>query len=52
VREEGAVGGGKVYSSYTFTLWFITKESQDTNLHKAGNRRQKLMQRPWSCAAY
>ena len=29
-----------------------TKGSQDRNSHRAGTRRQELMQRPWRVAAY
>jgi hypothetical protein len=46
------VGEERVYSAYTSTLLFITKESQDRNSHRAGAWRQKLMQRPWRDAAY
>ena len=44
--------GGKVYSAYTSTLLFITKESQDRNSHRVGTWKQDLMQRPWMGAAY
>jgi hypothetical protein len=37
----------KVYSTYTSTLLFITKGSQDRNSHRAGTWRQELIQRPW-----
>jgi hypothetical protein len=42
----------KVYSAYTSTLLFITKENQDRNSHRAGTWRQELMQRSWRSAAY
>jgi hypothetical protein len=42
----------RVYSAYTSTLLFITKESQDRNSHRVGTWRQELMQRPWKGAAY
>jgi hypothetical protein len=32
------VGEERVYSTYTSTLLFITKESQDRNSHRAGSR--------------
>jgi hypothetical protein len=41
VREES------VYSAYTSTLLFITKESQESSSHRAETWRQELMQRPW-----
>lgn len=46
------VGEEKVYSTYTSTLMFITKGSQDRNSHRAGIWRQELMQRPMRGAAY
>jgi hypothetical protein len=42
----------RVYSAYTPTLLFIIKGRQDRYSHRAGNRRQELMQRPWRDAAY
>jgi len=42
----------RVYSAYTSTLLFITKESQDWNSHRAGTWRQEWMQKPWRGAAY
>ena len=42
----------QIYSSYTSTLLFITKGSQDRNSHRAETWRQELMQRPWRSAAY
>jgi hypothetical protein len=42
----------RIYSAYTSTLLFITKESQDWDSHRAGIWRQELMQRPWRGAAY
>jgi hypothetical protein len=41
------VGEERVYSAYTSTLLFVTKESQDRNSHRTGTWRQELMQRPW-----
>ena len=46
------VGEERVYSAYTSTSLFITKGSQDRNLHRAGTWRQELIQRPWRNAAY
>jgi hypothetical protein len=46
------VGEERVYSAYTPTLLFITKGSQDRNLHRAGTWRQELIQRAWRGAAY
>jgi hypothetical protein len=36
----------RIYSTYTSTLLFMTKGSQDRNSHRAGTWRQDLMQRP------
>ena len=52
IMTKKQVGEGGNYSAYTFTLLFITKESQDRNSHNSGIWRQKLMQRPWRGAAY
>jgi hypothetical protein len=41
------VGEERIYSAHISTLLFITKGSQDRNLHRAGTWRQELMQRPW-----
>jgi hypothetical protein len=46
------VGEERVYSTYTSTLLFITKGSQDRTSHRARTWRQELMQRPWRDAAY
>jgi hypothetical protein len=46
------VGEERVYSAYTSMLLFITKGSQDKNLHRAGTWRQELVQRLWRGAAY
>jgi hypothetical protein len=40
------VGKERVYSAYTSTLLFITKESQDRNSYRVGTWTQELMQRP------
>ena len=42
----------RVYSTYTSTLLFITKGSQDRNSSRAGTWRQELMQRPWRDVTY
>jgi hypothetical protein len=49
-KKQG--GEERVYSTYTSTLLFITKESQDWNSHRAGTWRQELMQRPWRDFTY
>jgi hypothetical protein len=46
------VGEERVYSVYTSTLLFITKESQGRNSYRAGTWRQELMQRPWRDVLY
>jgi hypothetical protein len=46
------VGEARIYSSYTSTLLFLTKGSQDMNLHRAGTWRQDLVQRSWKDTAY
>jgi hypothetical protein len=46
------VGEERVYSTYTSTLLFITKGSQDRNSHRAGTWRQELMQRSWMDVTY
>jgi hypothetical protein len=48
VVEEIEIG----YSSYTSTLLFITKGSQESNSNRAGTQRLKPMKRPWRDAAY
>lgn len=40
------LGEEKVYSAYISTLLSIIKGSQDRATHRAGSRRQELMQRP------
>jgi hypothetical protein len=52
IRTKRQVGEERVYSAYTSTLLFITKEGQDRNSHRAGTWRQELMQKPWREAAY
>jgi hypothetical protein len=46
------VGEERVYSAYTSTLLFITKESQDRSSHRVEILRQEWMQKPWRNAAY
>jgi len=46
ILTKKQVGEERVYSAYTSTLLF-NKGSQDRNSHRAGSRRQELMQRPW-----
>ena len=44
------VGEERVYSAYTSTLLFITKEVR--NSHRAGTWRQELIQRLWMGDAF
>ena len=46
------VGEERVYSTYTSTLLFITKGSQDRNSHRVGTWKQVLIHRPWRNVAY
>ena len=50
IMTKKQVGEERVYSAYTSTLLFITKESQDRNSHRAGTWRQN--QRPWRDVSY
>jgi uncharacterized membrane protein YhaH (DUF805 family) len=38
IMTKKQVGEERVYSAYTFTLLFITKESQDWNSSRSGSR--------------
>jgi hypothetical protein len=46
IMTKKQVGKERVYSAYTSTLLFITKESQDRTSHRAGTWRQRLIKRP------
>jgi hypothetical protein len=46
------LGEERVYLAYTSSLLFISEETQDRNLNRAGTWRQELMQKPWRDAAY
>jgi hypothetical protein len=51
-HHEQQFGKEEVYSAYTYTLQFITKENEDGNLGRAEIWRQELMQRGWKNVAY
>jgi len=52
ITTKKQVGEERVYSAYTSTLLSITTGSQGRNSHRAGTRRQELMQRPWRDVTY
>lgn len=52
MMKHKQVGKKRLYLSYTSVSVFSIKGSQDRNFNRAVQRREELMQKPWSDAAY